>query len=512
MTLRLPRIFIGLPWLPGLLILGLGLRVYHYLINPVVWHDEAALINNVLGKSFAEYFGPLYYSEAAPPLFLGLEKLAATLLGSSTLALRLLPLLASCTAFVALASIGRRLLPAAALPWFLLLLAPSDRLLWHTCEAKPYAVDVLVAVGLLATVLGNPAADLTAEERQTRLRRRLLAYLVLTPVLIFVSFPACFLLGALFLAWLPEVRRARRRHLYGLHCLFGAVLCGSFLALVLGPIHAQRNEALLECWHTFFPNWEQPWRVPGLLLMRCTEVLRYAAEPIGNVLACAAVVGVGVLWRAGQRRVLAFFLWPLAMTALAWLLGQYPFGATRVMVFAAPAGLLLIAAGLPAMFAWLGRRARLAPLLLVVLLLFPVGQAAYRILVPWARLDSELAAAFVLRHRQPDEPVLGTLWEHTYYFRELGPLYRQLAPPPNYPPTLPPTFDLQSMQVDEVGRTVNRLWVVVPRHAPAIAALGRRIQPHGALDILGRRDFRDMTALYLGRRGQIATILPSTSR
>jgi hypothetical protein len=502
MTLRPPRILLALPWLPALLALGLALRIYHYAADPVVWHDEAALINNVLAKSFAEYFGPLYYSEAAPPLFLGLEKLAAEALGSSMFSLRLVPLLASCAAFLALAWIGRRLLPAAALFWFLLLLGTSDRLLWHTCEAKPYAVDLLIAVGLLATLVGRPPE--TSEARVPALGRKLVGYVLLTPLLIFLSFPACFLLGALFLAWLPEVWRARRLPLLLLHLLFGLILCGSFLALLIGPIHAQRNDTLLECWQTYFPSWEEPWFVPGALLIRATEVLRYAAEPIGNILIGAAVVGAFVLWRNGQRRVLAFLLLPLGMTALAWLLGQYPFGATRVMVFAAPGVLLLSSAGLPAVFAWLGRRTRVASLGLTALLLFPLGQAMYRIAVPWPRLDSERPAAFVLRHRQADEPVLGTLWEHTYYFRDLGPLYRQLSPPPNYPPTLPPTFDLASMKVDEDGRHVTRLWLVFPRCAGAAAALAKGIPSRGPMAILGRYEFRDMIALYLGRKTQFA--------
>src|SRR5205823_545811 len=137
-----------------LVVLGLALRGYHYLVGHGVWHDEAALISNVLGKTFAGYLGPLYYSEAAPPLFLALEKVAVLALGSGILALRLLPFLATVAAFVGLVLLARRLLPATALPWFVLLLGTSDRLLWHGCEAKPYAGDVLVAVGLLATLVG----------------------------------------------------------------------------------------------------------------------------------------------------------------------------------------------------------------------------------------------------------------------------------------------------------------------------------------------------------------------
>ena len=82
-------------WLALIVALGLGLRSYHYLRNPPVWHDEAALIHNVLHLDWADLLGPLYYSEACPPLFLAAEKAIVALLGDGTFALRLLPFTAS---------------------------------------------------------------------------------------------------------------------------------------------------------------------------------------------------------------------------------------------------------------------------------------------------------------------------------------------------------------------------------------------------------------------------------
>ena len=43
-------------WLLALLALGLALRAAHYLRDPSIWHDEAALLLNVLGKDFALSF------------------------------------------------------------------------------------------------------------------------------------------------------------------------------------------------------------------------------------------------------------------------------------------------------------------------------------------------------------------------------------------------------------------------------------------------------------------------
>ncbi len=489
-----------LPWLACLVALGLGLRLYHYLSNPPVWHDEAALISNVLGKSLPGLFGRLFYSEAAPPLFMAAEQGVVLLLGDGTFALRLLPLLASLVGFAGMVLIARRLLPPVAVLWFAVLFGCSDRLLWHCCEAKPYAVDVLIAVGLLATFLGPRRAD----DERGPLMRQLALYAVLSPLLIFLSFPACFLLGGAALALLPAVLRSRSRGAWAAYVLFGVLLCGSFAALALGPARAQKDELMLGCWLDNFPDWGRPWKVPLRGIVRLTEALRYASEPIGNVLTLFAVVGAVQFWRAGRRRVVAFLVLPVALTAAAWLVGQYPLGAARVSVFLAPALLLLVAAGVAPAFAWLGRHFRLGAVPLAGLLLFPVAQAGYRVAVPWARLDSATPAAFVLAKRQPSEPVVGLLWEHAYYFRNLGLLYRSLRPQLTDPHTLPPTSGRGLPEDGGRRAVVTRLWLLGDRDPGAQRAYLTELPPSGAWHVTAKYDFRDSTALHVEQGADLA--------
>src|SRR5437868_3496628 len=61
--------------------LGLLLRLIHFVRDPSVWHDESALVMNVLRKDFTALLGPLFYAEAAPPLFLWIERTAFLLFG-----------------------------------------------------------------------------------------------------------------------------------------------------------------------------------------------------------------------------------------------------------------------------------------------------------------------------------------------------------------------------------------------------------------------------------------------
>src|SRR4029079_2654773 len=95
-----------------------------------------------------------------------------------------------------LVPVARHLLPGRAVPWAVLLFACSEQLLWHACEAKSYALDVFAAALLLA---------LYCRVRPETIGRWCLVFAALAPFLIWLSYPACFLLGGLLLALLPGV-------------------------------------------------------------------------------------------------------------------------------------------------------------------------------------------------------------------------------------------------------------------------------------------------------------------
>jgi len=75
---------------------------------------------------------------------------------------------------------------------------------------------------------------------------------------------------------------------------------------------------------------------------------------------------------------------PLAVELTGF--GPDPYGGTRVMVYAAPALILLIAAGAAPALSWLATRTRVGVLLLVGLLLLPLG--------PFTRLGDRLVPWF----------------------------------------------------------------------------------------------------------------------
>jgi hypothetical protein len=498
MTCRWPRSVRPVVWLSLTIALGLALRLYHYLRDPAMWHDEAALVLNVLHKSYPDIWGPRLYAETGPPLFLWAEKAVVDVLGDGTFALRLMPFVASCLALLVVYRLGRRFLSPSALWWLVLLFACSDRLLWHCCEAKPYATDVLVAAGLLLLFARSPVAG-SEGDPQTGLGRRIALFTALTPLLIFFSYPASFLLAAAAIAWLPAVYRTRRPGLRALYILFGAVLVGSFLLLITGPVRALKNDSMLSCWDYIFPDWERPWAVPGLAGQRLSEVFRYACEPTGNLLLGFALIGGMVLWRSGQQRLLAFLTLPLALAGAAWLLGQYPFGAARVMAFAAPAALVLVSLGLPPAFAWLRRHGRAGGIVLAGILLVPLGQAAFRVALPWDRLDCTEAVNLVLRQRMADEPVVGSLFEHTYYFRQLGSDYRAMCPSDFEVPSLPATLRSTSRDDGLTDPYADRIWLIASHRDSRPENYVSGLAPAGQWCVVEQHRFRNTSVLYLKR-------------
>jgi hypothetical protein len=461
----------AIPWTSCLVALGLGLRLYHYLRNPSMWHDEAALVLNVLSKGFGELLGPLFFYEAAPPLFLWAERAIALTLGEGTFALRLLPCAASCAALVLLVPVARRVLRPAAVPAAILLFACADNLLWHACEAKSYSIDILAATLLLAAFCCLEAWPLC---------RRLACLALLAPIVILLSYPGCFLYGGLLTAHLPAVWRQRDWRVWLSHGLLALAVFGSFTLLVLGPIQAQRGAPMTDCWLREFPQWQRPWTVPFWTFYSSVEVVRYCTTPgpVGQAMAALAVGGAVLLWRRGRRCLVVVLTLPIVLALLASYAWAYPYGGARVMAYAAPAVALLIAEAVPATWAWLRERSRWAAVALPAMLVVPLAHSTFRVVVPWQRADCAGASAFVMAHRQPGEAVTANHWEYAYYFRHL---------------------DAFTRWEDMTERREGRLWVVISGATPEQLTPLLHSVPPGDWQPLERYDFA-LTRVFLVQR------------
>jgi hypothetical protein len=372
-----------------ILMLGVGLRTYHYLRNPGVWMDELFLLRNIVGKSYSELLGPLVCDQAAPPLFLWIEHSVWLLLGDSPLALRLVPLLTSCGALLLLLPVARAFLRPAAIPWALLLFACSDKIVDHTVEAKQYLMDSFVTVLVPAVFFAT---------RQWSVCARLYLFAAIAPLVIFLSFPGCFVMGGLVLAMLPEVWQERRRPaVWFAYVVTTLASAAAFGLLLMGPIRAQHTMALADMWTCTFPNWSEPWTVPWWCLKSNVLLLDHSFRPLGGGLTPFAVLGVVSLWRRGCKTELALIAGPVALSMLAALFWKYPYS-SRVMLFAVAPLALLVAEGFVQIMTWTmsalqdkttwARLAAARTLMVAafVLVLLPTALSAIHVVKPWSRL------------------------------------------------------------------------------------------------------------------------------
>src|SRR5262245_33199651 len=131
--------------LAGLLLLGIGVRVRHYLAAPSYWYDEAFILVNVFDKSFAELAGPLRCEQAAPPLFLWSLRALYETAGGSECVMRAPAFLASVLAVLAIIPLARKVAGRGWL-WAVGFAAVSQPAIFHTVCVKPYAGDLLATV------------------------------------------------------------------------------------------------------------------------------------------------------------------------------------------------------------------------------------------------------------------------------------------------------------------------------------------------------------------------------
>jgi hypothetical protein len=391
--LQLPR------WVfPALIVAGIMCRVVQYLWNSSFWVDEASLVLNIRTKTAAQLLGPLDYHQAAPPLFLLIERGICRLLGPSEWSLRLIPMLAGCIAVVLFAAVARRLLSPWAATIALALFCFSDRLIGHAVEVKQYGIDVFIATALLFI-----ATAPVAEGRRPMMR---LAALALGgAVAVWFSYPSIFVFAGLSLALAPLIlsRGWRAWLMYG---ILNLIVAASFLTLLLTVIRIQQSGALEGYWAEDFIDFHHPLGVPIWLGRHLLSLCNYPTQPLGVLVLPFAVIGVIGLLQVRQFLTLALLLNPIGISLVAAAAGRYPFDGARLTVYLTPAVLLLAGAGAISLYLWLRKSIGwigLAPAGIMVAI--AGGSAAVHLFVPQERGHVRRAAEFVAAHAGPDQAI-----------------------------------------------------------------------------------------------------------
>ena len=376
--LRLAVAFVGL---------GVVVRLVRFALDFPPWADELMVCVNFFDRDYRTILRQLDHGQICPPLFLWAQLAAFQTFGGGGLALRLVPTAAAVLALVLFLPLARRTGSPHAAFAAVGLLAVAAWPISMSHFAKPYATDLLAAVGLqLAAV-----AYLRAPSRG-----RLAAVAGLLPVGVLGSYTAAFVGGGVCLALLPAVwRRGWAERL-----LFAAGAAGMLAAfgfdLQVGKEQFEGEavkirDFLLSYWRHGFPP-DSPLGWPGWLLDMHTG--RMFAYPLGDANYASSLtlvlflVGVREWVKAKRWPLLVLFLTPFALNLLAAVLHRYPYGGCcRLSQHLAPAICVLAGTGAAAVGRWLAAdaagRVRGAVLFAALLACIGLGNAIAAVAAPF---------------------------------------------------------------------------------------------------------------------------------
>jgi len=410
-------------WMAALLWLGLAARAVRYLLRFPLWEDECFLCVNFIDRSFADLLTPLTYHQVAPPLFLWAERASVLTFGYSEWSLRLVPFAASVASLFLFRRLAARLLSGPALLLAFGVFAVSYPGIRYAAEAKQYATDLFAALALLA---------LTAEWHRSRRPGWLWLLAAVAPMLLWLSYPAAFVVGGVSLAvgitLLRESRVESRESkedssperfpdvgLSRLSTLISrltpwvafnlAVLVGfGSLYFVIRRQSGAELGFMTEYWRTAFPPLTEPGRLPTWLLEVHTSDL--LAWPVGGgrgaslFTALLAAIGLQQLLRKRDPFWGLLLLAPAGLNLVAATLQRYPYGGhVKFSMYFGPAVCLLAGWGAAA---WNVQTARVRPKLarygaaatLGLLALIAGSSIGRDVLRPYKTLSDERARSF----------------------------------------------------------------------------------------------------------------------
>ena len=403
-----------LPW--TIIYFGILVRLVQYLSNRSLWNDEAALALNIVNRSYLELLQPLDYDQGAPIGFLMVEKLAVQVFGDNEYALRLFPLLSAIGSLFIFYELAKQCLQPQAVTIALALFSTLHIWLEYATEVKQYSSDVAIAV-LLCLLLMQMNNKLSFAQITT--------LSIVGAVAIWFSHPAIFVLAGIgascLLLSLVKKDLATSLKLLAVYSIW-ALSFASFYLISLKDIANQ--EDLYNSWEGrgTFPS--SSWDINWLF----TSFTEFFHKPLGfpDLFLVPAIFAflVGCISLIYKKATLLILLSPLFVTYFAAYLHKYPFDG-RLVLFLIPFVTLLVGEGTSVI-----RRktrstyfAKTGILVLVLLLVPPIGTAAYLIFKPYVKQEIRPVISYVRKHQQAEDVIYvyqRAEYQFKYYANKFG--------------------------------------------------------------------------------------------
>lgn len=137
-----------------LILLGIGLRLFHYFHNRSLWMDEVYLSSSLVRMDYLQLATqPLDYQQKAPIGFLWTVKTFLHLLGNKEMALRLFSLISGIISLFVFVPVAKYFLRPIGAVVAIGILALAPPLVYHSVEVKQYACELLATILLLYTYI-----------------------------------------------------------------------------------------------------------------------------------------------------------------------------------------------------------------------------------------------------------------------------------------------------------------------------------------------------------------------
>jgi hypothetical protein len=322
--------------------LGIALRLVHYVGNRAPWTDELLLLQSLYTRSFSGLLSNLDSAQMAPLGWLWAVKACIEFGGHNMFAARFVALVCGMTAFLLFARICWVRLPISAAVFAIYAFAVFEPLIYFSAEVKQYGTDLLVAVGALALFFCLRGRDSWGFRHYIFLA----GFGVVT---VWLSHPAPVLLAALGVTLLVDRLKIMKRRDLLVLLLIGVFWMLSFaatfyLALSDTAVMAVKRELA-------FPGRYMPLLPKSEAdIFWYYEAVGWLFESVGFVLTGLAAIfflaGFTSCWQTDRLLSIALVL-PLLLILLISAAHLYPFW-HRLLLFLAPALLMLTALGVHA--------------------------------------------------------------------------------------------------------------------------------------------------------------------
>jgi uncharacterized membrane protein len=214
-------------WL--LVLIGTGGRLLQFWRNDSLMLDECALCLNIGSRDLAGFTHTLSYDQAAPLGFLVLQKVAVASAGMNDVTTRMVPFIFGLLTIALVVLLSLRIFKIEESPSALLLaiglICLNRSVIEYGAIAKQYSVECSITLLLLLALVEciGPYGD----SRGSPFTRTLL---ILSPMLMWLSYGAVFIVGGTGVALVGRAVVLRRREVWKLAISYGA---SALLMLVL---------------------------------------------------------------------------------------------------------------------------------------------------------------------------------------------------------------------------------------------------------------------------------------